>query len=44
MEIQCGLDVLSIKEVKLEGKKQMEVGEFLRGVSLKTGAYLGLNK
>lgn len=35
--VSCGGGVLDILEVQLEGKKRMGVGDFLRGVSLKTG-------
>jgi methionyl-tRNA formyltransferase len=29
--IQCNPGILEIREVKLEGKRRMSVGEFLRG-------------
>ncbi len=39
--VACGEGVLHILEVQLEGKKRMGAGDFLRGVSLKTGDRLG---
>jgi methionyl-tRNA formyltransferase len=39
--IQCNPGILAVKEVKIEGKRQMPVGDFLRGHDLKTGTIFG---
>ena len=36
-----GQNILSIKELQLEGKKRMKTGEFLRGCKMEAGEVLG---
>ena len=39
--VQCGRDALKIKRLQLEGKKKMDVRDFLLGYDLKAGDMLG---
>lgn len=41
LEIQTGEGVLSLGQVQLEGKKKMEIQEFLSGTALQAGQLLG---
>lgn len=40
-KVACGKDALSIESLQLEGKKRMEVADFLRGTALTNGCVLG---
>ena len=40
LTVQCGVDVLRLEEVQLEGKRRMLVDEFLRGSQLTAGMRL----
>ena len=42
MKVQTGDGILVLKEVQLEGKKRMDAGAFLRGVSLEAGTTFSL--
>ncbi len=39
--IQCGMGVLRVEELQLEGKKRMTTAEFMRGATLSSGTRLG---
>ena len=39
--VQTGDGILFIKELQLEGRKRMDAGAFLRGISVKAGTVLG---
>lgn len=39
--VETGKDLLSIRELQLEGKKRMEISAFLRGASVENGEVLG---
>lgn len=41
--VKCGKDAISFKSIQLEGKKRMEISEFLRGFKLEAGTMLGGN-
>ena len=41
LEIQCGHDVLSLENVQLEGKKRLDIEQFLRGSGLDDTLVLG---
>ena len=40
-KVACGKDALSVISLQLEGKKKMEVADFLRGTTLNCGCILG---
>ena len=40
LEVQCGVGVLRLLEVQLEGKKRMSIADFLRGTSIQAGTIL----
>ena len=42
LEVQCGADVLCIEAAQLEGRKRLEISEFLRGVPLSNASIFGL--
>ena len=42
LKVQTGEGILVLEEVQLEGKKRMDAGSFLRGVTLEAGASLSL--
>lgn len=44
LKVQTGKDILSLKEVQLEGKKRMEIDAFLRGNAVEEGMVLGLTQ
>lgn len=39
--VECGQDLLSVKELQLEGKKRMDIASFLRGFPVEDGMILG---
>ena len=39
--VETGKDLLSIKELQLEGKKRMDTAAFLRGFQVEDGTVLG---
>ena len=39
--VECGQDLLSVKELQLEGKKRMDIASFLRGFTVEDGMILG---
>ncbi len=41
MYVICGSGFLELKEVQLEGKKRMCIGDFLRGNRIENGIVLG---
>ena len=41
IDVSCGNGMLMLREVQPAGKKRMPAADFLRGVSLQTGEYLG---
>jgi methionyl-tRNA formyltransferase len=42
MEVACGQGAILLKEIQLEGKRKMEVSEFLRGHPIEVGQKLGI--
>ena len=42
LKVQTGEGILVLQEVQLEGKKRMDAGSFIRGVTLEAGAAFGL--
>lgn len=44
IDVVCGIGVLRLREVQLEGGKKMETGEFLRGHKIAVGIRLGEGK
>ena len=44
LKVQTGKNILSLKEVQLEGKKRMEIDAFLRGNAVEEGMVLGLKQ
>lgn len=44
IDVVCGIGVLRLREVQLEGGKKMETGEFLRGHKMAVGIRLGEGK
>ena len=43
LEVQCKDALLSLKSVQLEGKRRMQIDEFLRGHPIQPGLQLGVN-
>lgn len=41
VEVACGQDALLLKEVQIEGKKKMEIGDFIKGHPLAIGQRFG---
>lgn len=41
LEVTCGVGILSILELQLEGKKRLSIEEFLKGHPIEVGAVLG---
>lgn len=41
--VNCGEEILEVYELQLEGKKRMNVGDFLRGYELEEGMLLNVN-
>ena len=41
VDIRCGVGALRITELQLEGKKRMNAHDFLLGVKLQAGVFLG---